>query len=648
MKLRAVLALGAAVLCAVLAMWSLGDGVVQVGRPAPSDAARDPAEPVAGAPCKRREFETSRFSAAVQAQPITAQASEPPVHGTSYLARFLVVDDDQRPVPDATVTIWAAQKLPAPANSYGGRESEPLLAVRTDALGGAQAVLDLECIVAGAERTDCGSSAEAWLRRAVAAEQETKLVLRPARTLHGIVIAETGAPEASTRVTATACGSNEPKVVIAGPDGRFELQVHKDRSYELLGELDGRKTFPESVCVTDRPAETVLTFPGAITVSGLVVDAGGRPVANAEVRGWRECHAGDASDCELVRARTAEDGRFSVPVRAHHRYQFVAGSAPHANSRSTWIETTTARPHAEVRLELPAFAHLTGHVLHGDCTPFPGVSVVARPEQGDSGGQAGVPGQRELFGPTGWSTTAADGSFTLDVHPATTWTVYAKPLRANEVLSVERRGVAAGSRDVDLRISDAELAGCVVHVTVRRTDGERLGLYGVQVVPFEEGRALSDGTFVPASVDEGGFTLPPLPLGRQFAVRVMPKDNEHEVLKNTGPVAPAQTLPFITGRPELTLDILLECWGRLPVRVLAADGSAARRVGVLATRDVHLGYRPSPQPVDVEGTVVLARCAPGAHHLRILAGEKVFEQEVLIAPGINPEIVVRLLPARPR
>jgi hypothetical protein len=127
----------------------------------------------------------------------------------------------------------------------------------------------------------------------------------------------------------------------------------------------------------------------------------------------------------------------------------------------------------------------------------------------------------------------------------------------------------------------------------------------------------------------------------------MPKEGDGPRAVYRGPLAPAQVGPFTTDQPELRYEFRLQSWGEVPVRVLSSEGTPARKVRVMAERDVSLGVYPGAQPVDVEGRIVLRRCAPGAHHLRVWRDtEKLHEQELMVTPGLNPEVVVRL-PAQP-
>jgi hypothetical protein len=127
-----------------------------------------------------------------------------------------------------------------------------------------------------------------------------------------------------------------------------------------------------------------------------------------------------------------------------------------------------------------------------------------------------VPNQSDLFPQVKGVTVDEDGSFALRVHPETAWTVYALPIADNGRLRVEQAGIVPGSEDVVLRITDADLAGCVVRGTVLRADGQPLGDYAVEIVNYEDGKPSSSGD-ARAKLDGSQFTLPALSLGNSTA-----------------------------------------------------------------------------------------------------------------------------------
>ncbi len=660
---------GAAVLCvALLTWWSLAmdPGSPSLAGALASGSGEEVTTPIERVsdpePAAREEVKAPSVSAPDAADDVPFDPS--PVKVTPWLARFLVVDEDEQPVPDAVVTVWAAKRMrPHPSmskafaqqgNPYAGRESVPLLELHTDVSGRTQAWLELEVVVAAASKTDIGRAIEQMLGHKVAADTERKFILEMLITLRGVVLRTDGLPAAGATVSARP-GFNslrggmalEPERVATSVDGRFELLVSMNSHYGVSAELDGAKTFTERAWVrTPKPPEVVLRFPGGITLAGIVVDVEGKPVAKAKVMGWREYHIDDPKqdidDFERAEATSGDDGRFSIAVRKHARYQLVANADGHPSSNLCWVETTVERPHAEARLELPAYATIRGRVVRGDGSPFVGVRVGARAESGYSGGAIAVPGRDTLFGQVTPVTTDADGGFALTVHPSTTWTVSAAPKTANQRVSVRQSGIAPGRADVLLSFSEAELAGCVVRGTVVRSDGQPLGPYLVEIVHYEDGKTFSssDGN---ATIDGERFSLPPLSLGRQFALRVSPREGDSPRWNLSDPLAPTQIAPFTTDQPELNFEFRLEPWGEVPVRVLDAAGAPARRVNVAIVRDVNLGFWPTPPQVDADGRAVVKRCAPGPHHVRVFVGDEVLvERELLVTPGLNPEVELRL------
>jgi hypothetical protein len=121
-------------------------------------------------------------------------------------------------------------------------------------------------------------------------------------------------------------------------------------------------------------------------------------------------------------------------------------------------------------------------------------------------------------------------------------------------------------------------------------------------------------------------------------------------LRGVGAYAPTQLAPFVTNREGVDLQVRIEDWAEQPVRVLAADGTPARRVRVVAKRDVSLnmGFLPPASSTDAEGRIVLKQFAPGAHTLTVWNDRgRLLEQPATILPGLNPEIVLRLPPQSP-
>ena len=569
-----------------------------------------------------------------------------------WLARFLVVDEDERPVADATITIWASKRINS--TFYSGHEPNALFELRTDAEGRASTMLELECLAASASKESKRTGDESlWHTRSNTSE--TKFVLETPVLLRGIVLRRDGVPCAGARVTAGINGFStqqrgtppDPEPVVTGADGRFAFSVLRGGGYNLSAFLDATETFREHCWIFhDHPAEVVLTFPGAITLNGVVVDPDGAPVEKATVSIWREYHLGDPNrgpgDYETARVESGAGGRFKIDVRKYTRYQLLAAGGGHAASELVWTETTAARPHAEVQLSLQRFATIGGIVRHADGSPFPAMRMSARLEERPSEGSA-VPSQSDRYQRPALATSDSEGRFELTVHPGTPWSIQAQPVADNPLLTFVTKGVAPGRGDVEIVIGDEELAGCIVKGSVVLAAGQPLHDFEVGIVRFDDQGKAAGARGVRAWIDGNRFELPPLPLGIRIAIQVTPKQAGSP--RGAGPHAPTQLEPFVTSREGVDLQVRIDDWGEQPVRVLAADGTPARRVRVAAKRDVNLnlGFLRSAMPNDPEGRIVLKQCAPGAHMLTVWRDrDRLLEQPATILPGLNPEIVLRL------
>jgi protocatechuate 3,4-dioxygenase beta subunit len=568
----------------------------------------------------------------------TAPFDPAPAAVTPWLARFVVTDADDSPVPDAEITIWAALRLDARTAQQGHAE-QPLLQLRTDAAGRTQTMLALEACYVAARKDGLGRSAEVMLRR-TPVDREITIVIEQPIVLRGVVLRADGTPAPGAQVVATdnRIGTRTSASATADADGRFAIDVRFRSSCALEAQLGGERTMLDIVAVRSRePPPVTLRFPGAITIAGFVVDADGSAVAGARLRGWRERGPGEARDDpdagERIGGVTGADGRFSIPLREHARYQLVASKKGQTNSAPTRVETSDVRPHAEVRLQLSRATRIAGRVVHADGAPLAGARVGARPAQGE-GSLVGTSLLTEMFGEVASEITDGDGRFVLSVAPTTRWDLCVQPVADNWRLQTWRRSVAPGDDSVEMRITSEDIAGCVVHGVVERTDGGPLPDYDVDILDFEAGDASINGP-TSAAIDGAQFTLPPLPHGGQYILRVR--------AKGTGALAPARIGPFTTDQAELLLTFRLQPWGNVSVRVLAADGTPARGVRVrLQASSLSLN-------VDIDGCASFGRYPPGPARLKVFdRTSQLCEQEVLITPGLNPEITIRLPAAQPR
>lgn len=640
--------------------WSPPPSVSSVADASPS--------PPASAPVGAQEPQAT-IERIVVPGPAAAAAETPridpaPPTVAPWSARFRVIDADQRPVPDASITVWKARRQPVPnmpglaptpsdAYRYSGHFPEPFLELHTDAGGRAEQTFDIECIAAAARKSGIGFTGFVLLRGPKGAQQEMKLVLEAPVTLRGQVLAANGAPAAGARVVAKGTGFSalqhgepeDPAPVTAGDDGRFAFSLQRGASYGLHAELHGDRTGGEWVPGITKDTEIVLRFGGGIRLTGVVVDPQGRLVGGASVGAWREYHPDDPAQepraWETASTVTDESGGFAIDVRHHARYQLIARAPGFANSAAVWAETTLQRPVATATLSLLRPGAIAGSVIREDGSPWPGARVEAVAETGHPT-RSTVPNRRDRFAQPDWTQVGDDGKFAFAAHPDTTWRLTAWVGGGDTPMSVERAGVAAGDRDVVLRFCAADLAGCVVHGSVRRSDGQPLGDWRVVALPCDEGQ-LRRSKPLAVGIDNGSFTTPPLPLGRRVTLRVEPYDKDDPQRSFRGAVAPALSGPFVTSPSPPSFEFVLQPFGQLPVRVLTATGEVAHRVRVGARPSMDVGFSMRAVPVDADGRALLERCVPGTSRLSVWRDSSVvLGQDVIITPGLNHEVTIRL------
>jgi hypothetical protein len=139
-----------------------------------------------------------------------------------------------------------------------------------------------------------------------------------------------------------------------------------------------------------------------------------------------------------------------------------------------------------VKLALQRFTTIGGIVRHADGSPFIGVRMSARLEGPTSEGVA-VPSQTTRYQRPSPAVSDSEGRFELKVHPGTPWSIVAQPVADNALLIFVTKGVAPGRGDLEVAISDDELAGSIVKGTVvLAADGNPLLDYEVGIVRFDE------------------------------------------------------------------------------------------------------------------------------------------------------------------
>jgi RNA polymerase sigma factor (sigma-70 family) len=565
---------------------------------------------------------------------------------------LLVVDGEDMPVPGATITIWPGAKVErspevrrkygGPRHAYQGREQQSRWTVVTDADGMARPVLDLENVVVMASMPGLLPSREDVLWHQI--RVPTKLTLQRDLKARGIVLDVDGSPAAGVVVTAGVSEDDGRVAGVCAPSttdaaGRFELLVPAHTTGVFRGQRGDSVTFYRRLRMREDRTDIVLQFPGAITLRGRVVDAHGAPVAESEVKVWREPQRASEpeEDIEQMVSITADArGAFEVPVRSLAPYQLLARAAGHATSAPVFAQTSASDPHPEVLLTLAELVPIEGTVVRADGSAFPRVNVRAEAELLARGGSF-APGREELFDAVGWVKTDAEGRFRLGVHPGTKWTLHVMPNARAPRLVKLLSGVEPGTMDARIQLAEEDLKGCIVRGTVvRADDGSQVPAFGMEIVSYGENELRGGGG---VRIHGSHFECEPLPIGRRFGLVIDPSG---ALGSSETDLSMAVVQPFVTSGAEIELEVRLPRLGELPVRVLGPGDAPIRNASVVANeKDGRRSRR--WRHVDGLGRVRLPGLSVGENYVMVWrANELVHRAEMTILPGENPEVVVRL------
>jgi RNA polymerase sigma-70 factor (ECF subfamily) len=581
-------------------------------------------------------------------------ANMEPAAPSPWLASFLVVDEDDLPVADAEIRVFVGAN--AASDIFAGRTPDPTAVLRTDRAGCSTATIapQTAVVIARAERIHSGV---VRLDRATSTKEPTKIVLEVPVVVRGRVLRLDGSVGAGARVTtrvgalSTAMRSFPlaPPDAVADEQGHFAVALQRHAGFGLTAELDGQRTFTESVLMHQAEARDVtLVFPGAITLSGSVVAADGKPVTKAYVTAWRDRGA-SGDEGERLSGETDAAGRFTLQIRHCAHYQVLADAEGHAASDLLGVEVTEARPHVEVRLTLQRFTSIAGIVLHADRSPFRGVRVTASPEAGDTKGGHNVPMQSDRFADVPSVTTGDDGTFTLTVHPGTTWTVRAFPVPESWLIAATQKAVKPGATSLEFVVAPEQLVEGVVRGALVAADGTPLEQYELTLYRQTDAGEFVSSWMGPVLRTSNHFELRGLPIGTTWMLSAQPmKAAVSDARPEPCDLPPARSEPFLAVAQGAELQLRVQAWAELPVRVLDAKGEPARRLLVAMHSRTAGGSYQTGRHVDHEGRVLMAKGTPGMHDLYVSSQdlELLVQQEVTVVSGLNPELTIRL-PAKP-
>jgi len=412
--------------------------------------------------------------------------------------------------PGATlsgVVVGADGRTPAAA-LVRFEATAPTRAVPTDAEGGFQLV----DVPAGAGRlvADAGPRGQAERANvdAAAAPPGIRLVLVPAGRIEGRVVdAATMRPVTGVRVVARAGG--EAAVAISGADGRYRLKGLKPGLYRLDADEPRHAPYVRGgvVVAAGAAARADLPLTLAATLSGRVVDAGGRPVVGASGRldadrgGFPRPRSRDPRST----FRSGSDGRFElkrlapadgarVTVRhADHQPRTLAGLRLEAGKTRT------------VRLVLDPGLTLQGVVIDGEDRPVAGVEIVTRPAPGGRRLRAGRIAPAFDSADSHRVPTGADGRFAVRGLAAGAYSLVARGAGfADETAGPVRLEADEPPAAVEIRLSP----GTAIFGFVRHPDGS--GAAGYRVFtrgPGVTGPRLDRAEAGDPTGPDGAFTL---------------------------------------------------------------------------------------------------------------------------------------------
>jgi protocatechuate 3,4-dioxygenase beta subunit len=184
--------------------------------------------------------------------------------------------------------------------------------------------------------------------------------------LAGAEVSLRDAPEESRRPGAffgMGFGPRGTRVTKTDAEGRFRLSGMPAGPALVLATSEGlceAESAPVTLVALQETGGVVLRLERGDTLTGIVRDGGGKPIAEANVDAWNEAvndfrrFAGGG-----LRAKTGSDGRFSIPGVERGRYSVMAEAPGFAPATAQGVDSGAGAP---VELKLGASAHVAGLV----------------------------------------------------------------------------------------------------------------------------------------------------------------------------------------------------------------------------------------------------------------------------------------------
>jgi hypothetical protein len=260
-----------------------------------------------------------------------------------------------------------------------------------------------------------------------------------------------------------------------------------------------------------------------VTISGTVVDAHGRPVANAAIdssiteRAERSVRIKSGP----VFARTDSDGTFTGTLKSKAGDKgttsviLVASATGHADSNPLTLEIANGTAKTGVRIALRAAGSVMGRAVDRNGIGVPGVTVTLAPRAGDSGIQVGGPGTVSSGSSAPKGVSDANGDFVVQDLPAGSFNI-----------TVSARGYKefSGPRTVDVKVDTVNRLTAEIVVTpttclrARLTGEDGAPLRGYVQVKLTDAEGAKAGEFHAFTDHEGRIAVNDPPLGGYYVV----------------------------------------------------------------------------------------------------------------------------------